>query len=142
MKTVKQILDRKGRNYWFVKSEQSVLEALQVMAEKNAGALLVVDDGNLTGIISERDYARKVVLHGKTSETLPVREIMTDQVLTVDPGRTVEECMAMMTESRVRHMPVLENGAIVGVVSIGDLVREVIDDQKFTIEQLEHYISS
>ena len=142
MKTVKQILDRKGRNYWFVKSEQSVLEALQVMAEKNAGALLVVDDGNLTGIISERDYARKVVLQGKTSETLPVREIMTDQVITVDPGRSVEECMAMMTESRIRHMPVLENGAIVGVVSIGDLVREVIDDQKFTIEQLEHYITS
>jgi CBS domain-containing protein len=142
MKTVKQILDRKGRNYWFVKSDQTVLEALQVMAERNAGALLVVDDGALSGIISERDYARKVALQGKSSETLPVREIMTDKVITVDPGRSVEECMTIMTESRIRHVPVLDAGAIVGVISIGDLVKEVIDDQKFTIEQLEHYISS
>jgi CBS domain-containing protein len=141
MKTVKQILDRKGRNYWFVKSDQTVLEALQVMAERNAGALLVVDDGALSGIISERDYARKVALQGKSSETLPVREIMTDKVITVDPGRSVEECMTIMTESRIRHVPVLDAGAIVGVISIGDLVKEVIDDQKFTIEQLEHYIN-
>jgi CBS domain-containing protein len=142
MKAVKYILDSKGRDVWAIGSDDSVLEAIKMMAEKKVGALLVIDDGKLSGIISERDYARKVILQGRSSEKTPVKDIMTANVIAVSPTRTVEECMELMTDNRIRHLPVLDGEEIVGVLSIGDLVKAVIDEQQFTIKQLEHYIAS
>ena len=139
MVTVRQILDRKPEVYW-VDPGTSVLEALNIMAEKNVGALVVLDHDQLVGIFSERDYARKVVLQGKSSRDTPVREIMSTQVVCVSPQRAAAECMALMTEKRVRHLPVLDQGSVVGVVSIGDVVKAVLDEQRFQIEQLEGFI--
>ena len=139
MVTVRQILDRKPEVYW-VDPGTSVLEALNIMAEKNVGALVVLDHDQLVGIFSERDYARKVVLQGKSSRDTPVREIMSTQVVCVSPQRAAAECMALMTEKRVRHLPVMENGSLVGVISIGDVVRAVVEEQRFQIEQLEGFI--
>jgi len=119
-----------------------VFDALKLMAEKDIGALLVVEKGRLAGIISERDYARKVILHGKSSHDTPVREIMTARVVCVRPANTVEECMALMTDKRIRHLPVVENDELLGVLSIGDLVKETISEQQTTIRQLESYIHS
>jgi CBS domain-containing protein len=119
-----------------------VLEALRAMADKNVGALLVLSQGGLVGIFSERDYARKVVLQGKSSRDTPVSEIMTSKVVTIDPDRSAGECMALMTEKRFRHLPVMENGQLLGVISIGDVVRAVVEEQRFTIKQLESYITS
>ena len=112
------------------------------MAQKDVGALVVIEGARLVGIISERDYARKVILHGKSSQDVPVREIMTEDVVTVDPSRTVEECMALVTQRRVRHLPVCDGDRLIGVISIGDLVKEVIAEQEQTIKQLESYIHS
>ncbi len=141
MKTVKQILDGKGHTTWSVEPNSSVYSALQLMAEKGIGALLVIDNGKLVGVISERDYARKVILKGKSSLDTPVSEIMTPDVISVTPAQTVEECMALVTEKRIRHLPVLVKDQVIGIVSIGDLVKAVIDEKDFTIRQLESYIT-
>lgn len=142
MKTVRQLLQAKGGAVHSVSPDTRVFEALKLMAEKEIGALLVTDRGALVGIMSERDYARKVILHGKSSHDIPVREIMTSSVVTVTPGQTVDQCMALMTSKRIRHLPVMETGRLVGLVSIGDLVKEVIAEQEQTIRQLESYIHS
>jgi CBS domain-containing protein len=142
MKTVRQLLQAKGKEIYSVAPEASVLEAIKMMAEHGVGALLVLDKGRLAGIISERDYARKVILHGKSSHDTPVSEIMTSKLVTVNLAHTVENCMALMTEKRIRHLPVVEGGGVAGVLSIGDLVKEVIAEQQETIKQLESYIHS
>jgi CBS domain-containing protein len=142
MKTLKQLLISKGREVYSIGPDAKVIEALQLMAQKDIGALAVMDGGRLVGMLSERDYARKVILHGKTSEDVPVREIMTSEVVTVEPSQTVEQCMALVTQRRIRHLPVCENGRLIGLVSIGDLVKDVIADQEQTIKQLESYIHS
>lgn len=141
MISIRQLLKRKGSEVWSTSPDASVYEALQLLAEKNIGALVVLRDGELVGVISERDYARKVILHRKTSMKTPVMEIMTEEVITVGTGSTVEEAMILMTDKRIRHLPVVEGEKIVGVVSIGDLVKAIIADQEFTIDQLEKYIS-
>ena len=142
MKTVQQILRSKGSAFWFVAPDTMVYEALQLMADKDVGALLVLESGvRLVGIISERDYARKVILKGKSSLDTPVREIMSRPVTAVGPEQTVEECMAVMTEKRVRHLPVLVADRVAGVVSIGDLVKASLDEKDFLIKQLENYIT-
>lgn len=141
MKTVRDILQVKGRNVWRVPFEATVFDALQLMAEKEVGALVVVDGPNPVGIISERDYARKIVLYGRSSPTTLVKEIMTSPIVYTHPNQPIEECMAIMTDRRIRHLPVMEQGKLVGIVSIGDLVKTIIAEQKFTIEQLERYIT-
>ena len=137
MKTLKQLLEAKGRNVYSITPDARVFDALKLMADKSVGALIVMEGDRLAGIISERDYARKVILHGKSSHDLQVRDIMTSKVITVHTGQTVEECMALMTEKRIRHLPVTEGERLIGVLSIGDLVKEVIAEQRQTIEQLE-----
>jgi CBS domain-containing protein len=140
MTLVKQLLRSKGSEVITITPETSVYEALQTMADKNIGALVVVDRDEVVGIISERDYARKVILQGRTSMKIPVQEIMTKRVYIVNPENTIEQCMALMTDKRVRHLPVLENDKLVGIVSIGDAVKVIISNQEFMIEQLENYI--
>jgi CBS domain-containing protein len=139
--TVNQLLKSKGSVVWSVAPETSVFEALQVMAEKNVGALVVLEGTGLRGIFSERDYARKVILHGKSSKDTPVGEIMTEKVDCVNPSHSVRECMARMTDKHIRHLPVIEGGRVIGLISIGDVVKAIISDQEFMIEQLESYIS-
>jgi CBS domain-containing protein len=142
MKTVSQLLQGKGGNVWSISPESSVFDALKLMAEKNCGALLVMNGGKLRGILSERDYARKVILLGKSSHELSVSEIMSDKVVCVRPSQTVDECMALMSSKRIRHLPVLEGGEVIGVLSVGDLVKAFIEMQQETIQQLESYIHS
>jgi CBS domain-containing protein len=141
MKTVRELLQAKGYDIWSVTPDDSVYDALKLMADKNVGAVLVTEAGNLVGILSERDYARKVILKGKTSKDTPVREIMTEKVVYVRPDQTSDECMAVMTDKRVRHLPVIENGQLIGIISIGDVVKEIISHQEFMLEQLENYIT-
>jgi len=142
MATARQILDKKGYEVYTISPDATVLEALKKMAEYNVGALPVVDEeGRIVGIFSERDYARKVVLQGKASKEVPVREIMSTKVLYVSPETSDWECMALLTDKRVRHLPVLEGEKLVGFLSIGDIVKSIMDDQRFHIEQLERYIS-
>ena len=142
MKSLKQVLEVKGSQVYSIRPDAKVIEALQLMAQKDIGALLVMEGERLIGIMSERDYARKVILHGRSSQDVPVRDIMTANVITVSPERTVEECMALVTHHRIRHLPVCEDERLIGMVSIGDLVKEVIADQEQTIKQLESYIHS
>jgi len=142
MKTVTQLLQAKGREVHSIGPDARVFEALKLMADRNVGALVVMEGTKLVGIISERDYARKVILLSKSSHDIAVREIMTGKVITVRPGQTVEECMALMTGRRIRHLPVTEGDQLIGVLSIGDLVKEVIAEQEATIKQLESYIHS
>ncbi|HVN46207.1 MAG TPA: CBS domain-containing protein [Steroidobacteraceae bacterium] len=142
MMLVRQLLDRKGREVFAVAPTAAVLEAIRMMAERHVGALLVMQGDTLSGIVSERDYARKVILMGRSSAETPVRDIMTSPVITVQPETTVDHCMQIMTERRVRHLPVIEGGRVVGMVSIGDLVKAVIAAQQQQIEQLESYIHS
>ncbi|MCB1246206.1 MAG: CBS domain-containing protein [Acidimicrobiia bacterium] len=141
-RTVAHILERKGGDVWTVSSDTTVLEALGVMADKNIGALVVQDGDTIVGILSERDYARKVILKGKGSKGTAVGEIMTPDPVTVEPHVTVTECMGLMTDNRFRHLPVVKDGALVGVISIGDVVNSVIEEQTFLIDQLEGYITS
>jgi len=142
MKTLKQMLAGKRRPLAVVAPNDSVFHALTLMAQHDVGALMVLDGEQLVGIFSERDYARKIILHGKSSKETLVSEIMSDKVAYVTPGTTLDECMALMTEKRFRHLPVLnEDGSVAGIISIGDLVKETISSQQFLIKQLEHYIS-
>lgn len=141
MKTARQLLQEKARPGIFsVPPNATVYQALQLMAEKDIGAVLVMDGARLSGIFSERDYARKVVLQGKTSAGTPIIDIMTKRVIVARPNQTVDECMAIMSEKRFRHLPVCDGDTVIGVLSITDLVREQIAEQQFLIEQLEHYI--
>jgi CBS domain-containing protein len=140
MKTVQQLLESKRYSVVSVTSSSTVLDALKVMAEKEIGAVVVIDNEHLAGIFSERDYARKVVLQGKSSKDTPVREIMTEKVVCVRPEQTVEDCMGLMTDRRIRHLPVLDHKKVIGVVSIGDIVKEMLSEKEFVIRQLESYI--
>lgn len=140
MKLVKHLLDRKERRIISVRPDDSVLDAIRVMAEKNIGAVVVIQDDKLLGIMSERDYARKVIVKGRASDKMPVADIMTSDVLTTSAGETVNNCMATMTERKIRHLPVVEEDVVVGMISIGDIVEAIIADQQEEIEQLEHYI--
>ena len=140
MPSVGQILAVKGKDVWSVEPDVQVYDALKLMAEKDVGALLVIKDKQVVGILSERDYARKVVLKGKTSMATPVSEIMTKNVIFVEPDQTTEDCMALMTVNRFRHLPVLENGELLGIISIGDVVQSIISENELLISQLENYI--
>jgi CBS domain-containing protein len=140
MTTVRQLLDQKGKTVWSIGPDATVFDAVAKMAEKDVGSLLVMDGDKLVGIITERHYARKVVLKGKTSPTIPVRDIMESEVMVALPEQSVEECMAIMTDKHVRHLPVVQGDKPIGILSIGDLVKSIISDQKFVIDQLEHFI--
>jgi CBS domain-containing protein len=140
MKSVAQLLKVKGTTIHSISPGASVLECLTLFADKGIGAALVMEGDGLIGIFTERDYARKVALHGKSSKELKVRDVMTTDVLWVGPERTNEECMALMTEKRIRHLPVMEGGKVIGIISIGDLVKDIIAEQQFVIEHLERYI--
>jgi CBS domain-containing protein len=141
MKLVSQVLQVKGFDVWSISPDASMYTALKVMAEHNVGALLVVDQDGLVGVISERDYARKVILEGKSSKETQVREIMSGKVYSVQPDQTIDDCMKLMTENRIRHLPVINEGQLVGVLSIGDVVKAIITDKEYVIGQLENYIT-
>jgi CBS domain-containing protein len=141
MKTVQQVLRAKSGPVLSVRPDTTVYDALALMARHDIGALLVLDGDRLAGMFSERDYARKVILHGRSSRTMPVADVMTGDVVCVPPDFEIDTCLSLMTDHRVRHLPVVAGGEIVGLVSIGDLVKAQIDDQRFVIEQLEHYIA-
>ncbi len=142
MKTATQLLAAKDSAVWTISPDHSVLDAIKLMGEKEIGALLVTNDNQLVGIISERDYARKVILQGKESHSTRISEIMSNNVVTVSPGESIDNCMALMTQHKIRHLPVTDNGIVTGVLSIGDLVRAIIADQSDTIAHLEGYIMS
>jgi len=143
MKTVREVLAGKGRQVWSVAPDTTVYEALRLMAEKDVGAVLVLDSAQrVVGVLSERDYARQVILKGKTSKETPVSEIMTSRVVYVRPEQTVDDCMALMTDKHVRHLPVVQEGRLLGLLSIGDVVKAVISEKQFLIQQLENYITS
>ncbi len=144
MTAVTEILKAKGLSdvsVYAISPTATVLEALQMMADKSVGALLVMEGENIAGILTERDYARKIALMGRTSVTTLVSDVMTRNVMYVGPTQTSEECMALMTDNRLRHLPVVDNGRLLGLVSIGDLVKDIMSQQQFVIKQLEHYIS-
>ncbi len=141
MKILQRVLDAKGSEVFSIGPGASVFDALEEMAKRDVGALIVMEDGQVVGIFSERDYARKIILAGKSSRETPVRDIMTDRVIYARPDLTLEQCLALMTDKRIRHLPVLRGDDLVGVVSIGDLVKGIIDDQRFLIRQLESYVS-
>ena len=141
MKLVKHLLDGKGRHIVSVVPDSTVLEAIILMADKAIGSLIVMDDDELLGIVTERDYARKVIIKGRSSKITRVSEIMTTGVFTTSSAKSVNDCMSLMTEKRIRHLPVLEDNRVIGMISIGDLVQAIISDQKEEIEQLENYIS-
>jgi CBS domain-containing protein len=142
MKTVQQMLQAKSGPVLSVSQTSTVFDALTLMARHEVGALVVLERGDLVGMFSERDYARKVILHGKSSKDVTVADIMTTQVLAVRPANTVEDCMALMTDKRVRHLPVLDDSGVIGMISIGDVVKAMLDEQQFVIKQLEHYITA
>lgn len=141
MKTVRELLESKGHDVWTIGPDDSVYDALRIMADREIGALVVLDAGRPVGLLSERDYARNVILKGRMSRDTAVRDIMTSRVVCARPDQTVEECMALITDKRIRHLPVMSDGNLVGIISIGDLVKAIIAEQQFVIEQLAHYIS-
>ncbi len=141
MKRIQTLLKKKGYDIWRIAPDESVYDAIHLMAEKEVGALIVMDGPRLVGVISERDYARKIILEGRSSGNTKVAEIMSTEVVTTGPDSRIEECMVMMTEHRIRHLPVLDGDEILGVVSLGDLVNYIIAEQRFVIEQMEQYIS-
>jgi CBS domain-containing protein len=141
MLKVQDVLRSKSKNIWSVSSRETTYRALEILAEKDIGALMVIDDGKLAGIFSERDYARKVILKGKSSRETSVGELMTREVYSITPDKTVDECMALMTTIRCRHMPVFENNQLIGVVTIGDVVNAIINEQQIKIQDLEKYIT-
>jgi CBS domain-containing protein len=141
MTTVRDILDRKGRSVWSISPDESVYRALEVMSDRHIGALVVTENERLVGVVSERDYARKIALKGRSSRETTVRDIMTSTVFSIAPGARIEDCMALMTEKSVRHLPVIDGDQLEGIVSIGDVVKAKIDHQEFIIDQLEHFIS-
>ena len=138
--TIRQLLAHKGSRVETIRPERTVFEALEKMAQANIGALVVTEEDELVGILSERDYARKVILQGRASRDTPVREIMSSPVITIDPAASVEDCMEIMTERKLRHLPVVEEGLMVGIVSIGDVVKTLISEKDYMIEQLQNYI--
>jgi CBS domain-containing protein len=141
MATVKQVLQGKGHEVWTIGPDASVYDAVAMMADKEIGALVVVEGDSPVGVLSERDYARKVMLQGRSSRDTKIKEIMTSRVAYARPEQTVEECMSMMTDKRVRHLPVMEGDQLLGIISIGDLVKAIIEEQQHVIKQLEQYIS-
>ena len=141
MKRIQTLLKKKGYDVWSIAPDASVYDAIHLMAEKAVGALIVMDGPKLVGVISERDYARKIILEGRSSENTKISEIMSSEVITVGPDNKIEECMAMMTERRIRHLPVLDGDEVLGVISLGDLVKYIIAEQQFVIEQMERYIN-
>jgi len=142
MKSVRDILRSKGKNVWTISPDITVFDALKTMADKNVGALVVLEDEKVVGIMSERDYARKVILHGRSSRELPVRDIMSKTVYSVRPEQSIEDCMEKMTDKHIRHLPVLdETDRLAGIISIGDVVKTIIADQESTIRHLENYIT-
>ncbi|HXG51351.1 MAG TPA: CBS domain-containing protein [candidate division Zixibacteria bacterium] len=141
MRKVRDILAAKGSQVWWLPPTATVYDAVALMAEKEVGALLVLEESKLVGIISERDYARKVILQGRSSKETLVKDIMTARVAYAEPDQSIEECMALMTDKRIRHLPVMEQGKVCGIISIGDLVKAIIADQQFIIQQLERYIT-
>jgi len=141
MASVKQILQGKGHEVWSIGPDASVYDAIEMMAAKEIGALVVMEGESLVGVLSERDYARKVVLEGRSSKGTKIREIMTSRVAYARPEQSVQDCMAMMTEKRVRHLPVMDGEKVLGMISIGDLVKSIIEEQQHVIEQLEQYIT-
>jgi CBS domain-containing protein len=142
MKTVRDLIAQKGPVVWSVRPDATVFEALELMAEKEIGALVVLEGERPVGMFSERDYARQIILKGKASKDTPVREVMSSRVMYVRPDQTVDDCMALMTDKRMRHLPVIEGDRLVGIISIGDVVKAVISEKQFLIEQLENYIAS
>ena len=140
MDTVRNLLNSKGGEVWTIQPDESVHDAIQKMADKDVGSLVVIENGKVAGIFTERHYAREVFLKGRHSPTTPIRAVMHTRVICVPPEQTIKECMAVMTDKRLRHLPVVDDGELVGIVSIGDLVKSVITDQEFVIEQLTHYI--
>jgi CBS domain-containing protein len=141
MTSVEKLLNNKSKEIWSIAPDATVYDALQKMAEKDAGALLVIEQGNLVGIFTERDYARKLILKGRFSRDTAVSELMTHEVLYVEPNNTIEDCMVMMTAKRVRHLPVMDEGKLAGIVTIGDIVKQIIWEQESTIHELEKYIT-
>jgi|TARA_B100000809_G_C15118978_1_gene523530 CBS domain-containing protein len=141
MTTIAQLLNTKGDQIWSVEPKATIFEALEIMSEKEIGALLVMVDGKLTGIFSERDYARKVILKGKSSKETQVGELMTKKVFYIDSQKTINDCMAMMTAKRIRHVPVIEDNQVMGIITIGDVVNQIISEQEVTINHLENYIT-
>jgi len=142
METIAQLIEAKGGQVWSIQPDEMVYQAIEMMADKHAGALVVVKDEKLVGIISERDYTRKVILQGKASKQTPVIEVMTSSVITAKPDQSINECMALMNKERIRHMPVLSEDKLVGIISMGDLVRIIIERQETTIHDLETYINA
>ena len=141
MITVREMVQKKGHEIWSVKPEASVFEALKLMADKNAGAVMVIGDGRVQGILSERDCVRRLDLHGRTAKDTPVKDIMTSKVIYVEGGQSVDECVAIMIDKNIRHLPVYDDGKLTGLISVRDALRELVDYQKFMIAQLEHYIT-
>ena len=142
MATVKQLLETKDNNVWAISPEATVFNGLEVMAEKNIGALLVTRDNKLVGIFSERDYARKVILKGKASKDITIGELMTTEVVYTTPEDSIDACMALMTAKHIRHLPIIKNDSLIGLITLGDVVKQIISSQEFKIKELEKYISS